>query len=140
MRFEDLGRWVVTVWSGTRRGVISANLVVAGLLLRPHSPYVTPGKAYPLRLYTHCGANFDVDFDHAFWDLTDPNWGDQPGGAGPHQGLGNPFQSGTMTLIDPTHARFDFVSPTWATGTPGASASIRLTRRVGPKIVPGYCA
>lgn len=140
-RFEDVGRWVVTASFSVAGDtyVVRATLTVAGLLLQPRSPHVEPGKPYPFHLYTHCGVNFSVDFDHAFWDLTDPRWADQPGGMGPHKGLDNPFQSGTMTLVDARHARFDFVPITSETSTAGPPASIHFTRHVGPKIVASYC-
>jgi hypothetical protein len=138
--FSDLGQWIVTARSHTGRQVASTTLTVADLLLQPHSPRVVPGRAYPFRLYTHCGVHFSVDFDHSFWDLTDRRWADRPDGTGPHAGLGNPFQPGTMTLIDAGHARFDFVSHGPNTGVPGRTEQMRFTRHTGAKIVPGYCS
>ena len=141
-RFEDVGRWVVMASFNLEGNihVLRATLTVAGLLLWPHSARAQRGKPYPFRLYTHCGVNFSVDFDHAFWDLTDPRWTDQPSGLGPNKRLGNPFQSGTMTLVDARHARFDFVPITPGSATAAAPASIHFTRHVGPKIVPGFCS
>jgi hypothetical protein len=138
--FSDLGQWIVTARSRTGQQVASATVTVAGLLLQPHSPRVAPGRAYPFRLYTHCGVNFSVDFDHSFWDLTDRTWADRPDGAGPHAGLGNPFQTGTMTLVDAMHARFDFVPLGPNTGLPSRTEHIHFTRHIGAKIVPGYCS
>jgi hypothetical protein len=140
-RLQDMGRWIVTASFKLDAGfhvLGTTHLIVVGLLLRSHSQLVQQGKAYRFHLYTHCGANFSVDFDHAFWDLTDPAWADQPGGLGPHEGLGNPFQWGTMTLVDSSHARFDFV-PSVGTGTATAPSSLRFSRHVGPKIVAGFC-
>ena len=110
-----------------------------GITLHPRSAQVKVGKAYPFRLYTHCGANWDVDFDHTFWDLADPHWADRTGGE-PHQGLGNPFQPGTMTLVDRRHARFDFTEPMY--GPPPMRtqrAHIWFMRHHGPKVLPGFC-
>jgi hypothetical protein len=108
--------------------------------LRARSGQVEQGKAYAFRLYTRCGANFSVDFDHSFWDLSDPNWADGPDGLGPHEGLGDPFQEGEITLVDATHARFDFTPGTGIPGTIAVRAAIHFTLHLGPKIVPGYCA
>jgi hypothetical protein len=58
------------------------------------------GKSYPFQLYTHCGFDLAVDFDGSFWQLS--NLAEVP------ESLGDPSQEGTMTLIDPDHARFDF--------------------------------
>jgi hypothetical protein len=140
VEFEAMGRWLLTAWSPTGHLVASSIVRVAGLLLRPHSRQVAQGKAYPFRLYTHCGANFSVDFDHSFWDLSDPSWADQPGGLGPHKGLGNPFQWGNITFVDSVHARFDFVPNMGAPGAIRAVASIQFTRHRGPKVVPSFCA
>ncbi len=98
-----------------------------GTELTPQSPAAEVGKAYPFQLYTHCGVGFAVDFDHSFWDLADAGWQGQDGN--PPPGIGNPYQAGTMTLVDPEHARFDF-----------AGGSIHFTRHIGPKIVPGLCS
>jgi len=108
-----------------------------GLQIQPHSSYVTVGRTYPFRLYTHCGVGFAVDFDHVFWDVADTAWRGSYGN--PPPGIGNPFQTGTMTRIDRDHARFDFSgSGNALPHFPGAH--IHFTRHVGPKIVPGYCA
>lgn len=138
--FPDVGQWSVTARSHTGQQFPSATVTVAGLLLEPHSARARPGRAYPFRLYTHCGANFSVDFDHSFWDLTDRTWADRPAGTGPHEGLGDPFQPGTMTLVDATHARFDFVPLDPNTGLPGRTEQIHFTRHTGPKILLGYCS
>jgi hypothetical protein len=92
-----------------------------GIVLVPHSPHVDVGQTVPFTLYHHCGIDFEVDFDGSFWDAVHP----EPRPAG----LDDLSQDGTMTLLDPDHARF-----TWAGGT------IDYTRHVGPKVVPGLCA
>lgn len=137
--FSDLGQWIVTARTPTGRQLASASVTVAGIVLQAHSSRVVPRRAYSFRLYTHCGVNFSVDFDHSFWDLTDPKWSDRPDGTGPHKGLGDPFQPGMMTLVDAAHARFDFVPATFQPGTVAAPSSINFTRHVGPKIVPSFC-
>ena len=92
-----------------------------GVVLTPNSARVQQGQSVPFVLYTHCGIDFDTDFDGSFWDAVHPQeWSTD---------IGNPFQQGTMTLIDTNHARF-----TWTGG------SIDYTRHVGPKVVPGLCA
>ncbi len=108
-----------------------------GLQLQPHSAYVAAGHAYPFRLYTHCGIDFATDFDHAFWDVADAAWRGSNGN--PPSGIGNPFQMGTMTLVDRGHARFD-IADSGSTVSSARGGSIRFVRHRGPKIVPGYCA
>ena len=82
----------------------------------PLSPSAELGKAYPFKLYTHCGADLAVDFDGSFWQLSNPT--EVP------QSLGDPSQEGTMTLIDPDHARFDF-----------EGGSLWFIRHQGPKYI-----
>ncbi len=126
------GRIVATV---TRMG--RERPLAQGLQIEPHSSYVAVRRTYPFRLYTHCGVGFAVDFDHRFWDVADTAWRGSYGTS--PLGIGNPFQTGTMTLIDRDHARFDFSSGGNALPHfPGAH--IHVTRHIGPKIVPGYCA
>jgi hypothetical protein len=43
--------------------------------------------------------------------------------------IGNPFQKGTMTLVDSNQPRFDFTG-----------GHIRFTRYLGPKVSPGACS
>lgn len=84
----------------------------------PLSPPAELGKTYPFQLYTHCGADLAVDFDGSFWQLSNP--------AEVPESLGDPSQEGTMTLINPNYARFDF-----------AGGSILFIRHQGSKyIVP----
>jgi hypothetical protein len=108
-------------------GHLHSALLPSGMELTPHSQPVEVGKAYPLQLYTHCGVDYSVDFDAAFWDLADPAWQSRNGN--PPPGIGNPYQDGTIRLIDPDHARFDF-----------SGGSIPFTRHIGPKLVPGPCS
>jgi len=109
-----------------------------GLRLQPRSAYVAAGRAYPFRLYTHCGIDFATDFDHAFWDVADAAWRGSHGN--PPGGIGNPFQMGTMTLVDRDHARFDIVGSGNTASSFQGGSRIRFIRHRGPKIVPGYCA
>jgi len=97
-----------------------------GVTLTPKSVHVAVGHAYPFRLLTHCGVDFATDFDGSYWDLTDPRWLKQQGIT---PSVGNPFQDGTMTLVDTDTARFDY---------PGDHIIFR--RHGGPKVVPGLCA
>jgi len=126
------GRLVATA---TRTG--RAPTPAHGLRLRARSRHVATGRPYPFRLYTHCGVDFSTDFDGSFWDLADAAWAGSYGN--PPSAIGNPFQDGTMTLVDHDHARFDVprdpVDPVRFPGGP-----IRFTRHVGPKVVPGYCS
>jgi len=86
----------------------------------PQSPRVDMNKPYPFSLYTHCGVDYSTDFDGSFWDAADKT--DQP------RSLGNPEQQGTMTLVDDSHARFDY-----------EGGSVLFVRHVGPKVLPGFC-
>ena len=83
----------------------------------PLSPQADLGKAYPFQLYTHCGADYAVDFDGSFWQLSNPS--EVP------MSLGNPYQEGEMTLINPEYARFDY-----------AGSSLLFIRHKGPKYAP----
>jgi len=126
------GRLVATA---TRMG--RAPTPAHGLRLQARSRHVATGRPYPFRLYTHCGVDFSTDFDGSFWDLADAAWAGSYGN--PPSAIGNPFQDGTMTLVDHDHARFDVprdpVDPVRFPGGP-----IRFTRHVGPTVVPGYCS
>jgi len=83
----------------------------------PLSPQADLGKAYPFPLYTHCGADYAVDFDGSFWQLSNPL--EVP------VSLGDPTQEGMMTLINPDYARFDF-----------EGGSLLFIRHKGSKYVP----
>jgi hypothetical protein len=111
------------------------------IVLHPRSRPAVRGRAYPFRLYTHCGANYAVDFNHTFWDLTDKRWADRgyPHGVAPHAGLDDPFQLGTMTLIDANHARFDFMLRAGALPGVRGQQHIHFTRHRGRKVVPFFC-
>ena len=82
------------------------------------SPRAELGKSYPLHLYTHCGVDYQTDFDGSFWDAEDASY--LPGT------LGDPSQRGTMTLLGDNRARFDF-----------EGGSILFVRHVGPKVING---
>ena len=83
-------------------------------ILEPLSLKADFGQAYPFRLFTHCGADYRVDFDGSFWQLSNPS--EVP------TSLGDPEQEGTMTLINPEYARFDF-----------AGGTLLFIRHKGPK-------
>ncbi len=133
----------IATQAGTERVLTTATRMgrkrppTQGLRLQPRSAYVVAGRAYPFRLYTHCGIDFSTDFDHAFWDVADAGWRGSNGN--PPSGIGNPFQIGTMTLVDRDHARFEIASSDNTTPS-SRGGSIRFIRHQGPKIVPGYCA
>jgi hypothetical protein len=90
------------------------------IILQPQSTPVSLGKPYPFRLYTHCGIDFNTDFDGSFWDASDKPYNPRS--------LDSSIQTGAMTLIDTNHARFD-----WDGG------SLDFDRHIGPKILPGFC-
>lgn len=76
-----------------------------GVLTEPVSGKVQLGQAYIFAIYTHCGLDQRVDFDGSFWIAADPSlreFGNAPAG------VGNPVQSGVMTLIDTNLARFEY--------------------------------
>jgi hypothetical protein len=56
------------------------------------------GVAEPFRLYTHCGLDYDVDFDESFWKEIRHET--------TYDGLDNPMDLGTMTLVSAGHARY----------------------------------
>jgi hypothetical protein len=95
-----------------------------GTVLSPHSAPASVGVAYPFTLLTHCGIDYFVDFDASLWDLAPT----QPGGSIRPSGLGDPFQKGSMTLVDTNTAHFD-----WSGGR------INFIRHPGTKTVPGLC-
>jgi hypothetical protein len=90
------------------------------IVIQAESPRVEPGRAYDFNLYTHCGVNFDVDFDGSLWTWL--------GSGRPDRSVGDPSQRGTMTLTGPDEARFDY---------PGGS--LRFKRHQGPLTIPGPC-
>lgn len=84
----------------------------------PDSAPVEMGKFYEFTIYTHCRADFDVDFDGSLWQLNNPE-------AVP-AGLDDPFQEGWMILIEENYARFEF-----------EGGSILYIRHDGPQQLPG---
>jgi len=103
-------------------------------VLLPESPRAEPGVAYEFELMVHCGADYSVDFDGSFWDLSAQE------GVTAHGGI--PSYRGRMTLVSPDQARFDF-DPYSSALPPEDSAadlaSYYFTRHEGPKPDPGLC-
>jgi hypothetical protein len=60
------------------------------------------GVPYRIELYTHCGIDFWTQFDGSYWDAVkyDNSTGNPP------QGLGNPSDFGTMTLLSKREAEY----------------------------------
>ena len=85
----------------------------------PDSAPVEMGKYYEFTIYTHCRADFNVDFNGSLWQLNNPE-------AVP-EGLDDPFQEGWMILIEENYARFEF-----------EGGSILYIRHDGPQHLP-YC-
>jgi hypothetical protein len=86
----------------------------------PKSSPAEMNKPYDFSLFTHCGVDFSTDFDGSFWDAADKT--NRP------RSLDYDFQRGTMTLVDESHARFDF-----------EGGSVLFVRHTGPKVLPGVC-
>jgi hypothetical protein len=70
----------------------------------PDQPQV--GVAYPYDLYVHCGIHF-ARFGGQWWRAAP----EQPDPRPAMAYGGNPYTSGTMTLVSPTEARFERHSP-----------------------------
>ena len=103
-------------------------------VLLPESPRAEPGVAYEFELMVHCGADYSVDFDGSFWDLSA-----QEGVPG-HGGI--PSYQGRMRLVSPDQARFDFDPYAAALPPEGSAADLAsyyFTRHEGPKPDPGPC-
>lgn len=84
-----------------------------------NSDRVQMGQYYEFSVYTHCGADFAVDFDGSLWQLNNPE--EVP------SGLRDPSQKGWMILIDENYARFEF-----------EAGSILYIRHDGPQQLP-FC-
>ena len=84
-----------------------------------NSERVKMGQYYEFSVYTHCRAEFSVDFDGSLWQLNNPEA--VPGG------LDDPSQVGWMILIDENYARFEF-----------EGGSILYIRHDGPQQLP-FC-
>lgn len=93
---------------GLRQGagavvVGGAVAVVAALMLGNGSTAARPvGRSVPYNLYTHCGvseARVGSQYYLAIHPLSD-------GAGNPPAGWGNPYQTGTMTLVSATEAVF----------------------------------
>lgn len=84
----------------------AADLDVHGLaVLKANSPDALKGRPYRFNLYTHCGADHSTDFDGSFWRViigapsTQYLTGeDEPTLSAPI-GIGDPYDTGTMTLL-----------------------------------------
>jgi hypothetical protein len=84
---------------------VAAALAVAGCGSQTSSPTGTTHAhaGRPYQLYTHCGIEW-ASIDGTFWRAKHPL---SDGNGNPPGGWGNPFQDGTLVLINPTTARFD---------------------------------
>jgi hypothetical protein len=103
-------------------------------VLLPESPRAEPGVAYEFELMVHCGADYSVDFDGSFWDLSAQEEVPANGGI--------PSYRGRMTLVSPDQARFDFDPYSSALPPEGSTADLAsyyFTRHEGPKPEPGPC-
>lgn len=89
---------------------------------RPSSPDVAVGSTRPLRLYTHCGIDFRVDFDGSFWQSYNVELKRLPF---------NEFPKGSMTLLTEEVAVF-------RTTEDGREVSIYFVRNDTPKPM-GVC-
>ena len=69
----------------------------------PDGPGAVIGVSYPFDLYTHCGV-VSARFDGRDWNADPPLLDDY--GANPPSGWGNPFDRGTMTLLEPDLAEY----------------------------------
>lgn len=61
------------------------------------------GVRYPYRLYTHCGV-LGAYFDGRWWRARPPL---SDGSGNPPEGWGNPFEDGTLTLLEGDVAEFE---------------------------------
>jgi hypothetical protein len=69
----------------------------------PASEPAEPGAAYAFELYTHCGLDHLVDFDASLWAVIGTA---DDGNGNPPEGFNNPFDEGTMTLVEGDVAEF----------------------------------
>lgn len=83
---------------------------------RPSSPDVAVGHSRPIKLITHCGIDFRVDFGGSFWQ----SYGESKAS------LSFSFERGVMTLLSEDVAVFRFRSR-------GHGASIFFVRNPHPK-------
>lgn len=85
----------------------SVSLAGGKYLFHPSSGSVIQGVVYRFRLYTHCGLDNSVslDFDGAFWDPIGPK-ATSDGSGTPPQGFGNPFDNGTIQLLQHDLAQY----------------------------------
>jgi hypothetical protein len=60
------------------------------------------GVPYRIQLYTHCGIDFWTRFDGSYWDAV----GYDNSSGIPPEGLGNPYDHGSMTLLSHNEARY----------------------------------
>jgi hypothetical protein len=60
------------------------------------------GVPYRIDLYTHCGIDFWTRFDGSYWDAV----GYDNSSGNPPEGLGNPYDHGSMTLLSEKEARY----------------------------------
>lgn len=98
----------------------------AGFTVTPRSTAIAVGQPYLFDLSTHCGVNFWVDFDGSFWEATIPVY---PGYGIPATPINTAVQRGTMTLLDPDTALFEY-----------QNGRIPFRRLYGTRIVRGLCA
>lgn len=100
----------------------------------PDSPRASLGKPYPFLLNVHCGLDFEVNFDSSFWKLDERREVPED-----YLGGGVPELEGTMTLIAPHRARFDFDPASIYTNLPSSRASVFFVRHDGRKILDHPC-
>ncbi|MBA2387051.1 MAG: hypothetical protein H0V69_08170 [Acidimicrobiia bacterium] len=79
----------------------------------PYGPGVDVGEAYDYVLYVHCGVQW-ARIDGVWWETSPLD----DGNANPPKGWGNPYDAGTMALIDDDTAEY----------TGGTGVAVRFAR------------
>lgn len=67
----------------------------------PYGAGVVVGKTYDYVMYVHCGVRW-MRIDGVWWETAPLD----DGNANPPEGWGNPFDAGTLTVIDETTAEY----------------------------------
>jgi hypothetical protein len=107
-------------------GCVALLMRTPSIALEPQTAPAKVGVSYCFQIYTHCGINFAVDIDGAFWETVPHRWaGDSPKTM---PEMNAALWRGTMTLLDHYRAHFS-----------NASGSLDFQRSAKTRL-SGFCA
>jgi hypothetical protein len=93
--------WCRQATAALAAGLLAGRASAASPAAAPAARTTMP-KPVPYNLHTHCGIDY-AQVGNRYYEATPPL---SDGSGNPPPGWGNPYQSGTLTVISPTQAVF----------------------------------